>query len=63
MKKTIVLVDFHYKRRNIIIEGSVALFIDPGENIPITDEELIDEIRRQYNYEATEILHKRRIKK
>ena len=60
MRKTIVIVEFHYKYQNLIVEGTSALFFDEGAIIPMTDAELLQEIKLQYGYDAIKILYKQK---
>ncbi len=60
MRKTIVIVEFHYKYQELIVEGTSALFFDEGATIPMTDPELLKEIKLQYGYNAIKILYKQK---
>jgi len=44
------------------IEGSAALFFDENDAIPMTDEEILREIKLQYGYHAIRVLHRQREK-
>ncbi|MEK4628129.1 hypothetical protein MKZ17_07970 [Solibacillus sp. FSL R7-0682] len=59
LEETVVIVDFYYMHRQVNVKGGTVLFMGPGGKMPETDEELVDEIKRQYDYDATEILYKR----
>ena len=56
--KCIVLVDFLFLCDNQEIEGSAALFFGRNDVIPMSDEEILEEVKVQYGYDAVEILHK-----
>lgn len=55
--KSIVTVDFIFKVEGYGVEGKVALIFNKNDYIPRTDEEILAEIKRQYGYDAVQILH------
>lgn len=61
-KKCIVLVEFVFLHMDQEIEGSAALFFDENDAIPMTDEEILREIKLQYGYHAIRVLHRQREK-
>lgn len=60
MNKSIVLVEFIFLHMYQEIKGSAALFFGEYDVIPMTDEEILHEIKVQYGYNAIQILHKQR---
>ena len=59
-EKCIILVDFLFLHMYQEIKGSAALFFGEYDAIPMTDEEILNEIKAQYGYDAIQILHKQR---
>lgn len=60
--KSIVLVEFIFRVDGYEVEGNAALFFNKGDYIPMTDNEILEEIKRQYGYEAIRVLHKQKEK-
>lgn len=60
--KCIVLVDFLYRHSNHEVQGAAALFFDKNDTIPMTDQDIIKEIKLQYGYEAFKIIRKQKEK-
>jgi len=60
--KCIVLVEFLFLYEHQEIEGSVALFFNKNDVIPMTDDDILKEIKTQYGYNAIRILHRQRAK-
>ena len=58
--KCIILVEFLFFQMYQEIKGSAALFFGEYDVIPMTDEEILNEIKAQYGYDAIQILHKQR---
>lgn len=56
--KCIVLVEFLFLHSNQIVKGSAALFFNKGDTIPMTDAEILKEIKLQYGYDVIEIILK-----
>ena len=50
--KSIMLVDFIFEEQGYEVEGKVALFFERDHHLPMTDEEILEEIKRQYGYDA-----------
>lgn len=61
-EKSIVLVNFIFKVDGHEIEGNAALFFSKNEYIPVTDHEILKEIKRQYGYDAVQVLHRQKKK-
>lgn len=61
-EKSIVLVEFIFKVENHEIEGKAALFFRKDVYIPMTDAEILEEIKRQYGYDAVQVLHRQKKK-
>ena len=59
-EKCIILVDFLFLHMYQEIKGSAALFFGEYDAIPMADEEILNEIKEQYGYNAIQILHKQR---
>ena len=55
--KSIMLVDFVYEEQGYEVEGKVALFFERDCYLPMMDNEILEEIKRQYGYDAVQILH------
>ena len=55
--KSIMLVDFVYEEQGYEVEGKVALFFERDHYLPMLDNEILEEIKRQYGYDAVQILH------
>ena len=55
--KSIMLVDFMFIAEGYEVEGKVALFFERDCYLPMTDDEILEEIKRQYGYDAVQILH------
>lgn len=60
--KSIVIVDFLFAYEHLEVEGTAALFFGGNEAIPMSDEEILSEVKMQYGYDAFQILHKQRAK-
>ena len=58
----IVLVDFVFLYGKQEVEGSVALFFGKNDVIPMSDEEILSEVKAQYGYDAIQIIHRQRAK-
>lgn len=58
--KCIVLVEFLFRHSNQEVEGSAALLFNKGDTIPMTDQEILKEIKLQYGYDAIEIILKQK---
>ena len=58
--KCIVLVEFIFLHEHQEIEGSAALFFSKNDVIPMTDEEILNEVKGQYGYNAIRVLHRQR---
>lgn len=58
--KCIVLVDFIFLHENQEVEGSVALFFNKNDVIPMADVEILSEVNKQYGYDAIRVLHRQR---
>ena len=58
--KCIVLVDFIFLHSNQEIEGSAALFFNKNDVIPMTDEDILSEVKKQYGYDAIQVIYKQR---
>lgn len=56
--KYIVLVEFLFRYSDHEVEGAAALFFNKNDIIPMTDHEIVKEIKRQYGYDAIKIIHK-----
>lgn len=56
--KNIVLVEFLFRHSNQEVEGEVALIFNKNDIIPMTDQEVSKEIKRQYGYDVIKIIHK-----
>lgn len=61
-EKSIVLVEFIFKVDGYDVEGKVALFFNKDVYIPMTDTEILEEIKRQYGYDAVQVLHRQKKK-
>ncbi|KGR89162.1 hypothetical protein [Lysinibacillus odysseyi] len=61
-EKSIVLVNFIFRVDGYDVEGNAALFFTKGDYIPMTDEEILGEIKKQYGYDAVQILHRQKEK-
>ena len=57
-EKCIILVDFIFLHEYLEIEGSAALFLKKDDVIPMSDEEILNEVKVQYGYDAIRVLHK-----
>ena len=55
--KSIMLVDFMFIAEGYEVEGKVALFFERDCYLPMMDNEILEEIKRQYGYDAVQILH------
>ena len=55
--KSIMLVDFMFIAKGYEVEGKVALFFERDHYLPMMDNEILEEIKRQYGYDAVQILH------
>lgn len=55
--KSIMLVDFMFIAEGYEVEGKVALFFERDHYLPMMDNEILEEIKRQYGYDAVQILH------
>jgi len=60
--KCIVLVEFVFLHEHQEVEGSAALFFNENDIIPMSDEELLNEVKMQYGYHAIQIIHRQRAK-
>ena len=60
--KCIVLVDFLFRHSNHEVEGAAALFFNKNDTIPMTDKDILKEIKLQYGYDAIEIICKQKQK-
>ena len=60
--RCIVLVDFVFLYNGQEVEGSVALFFSKDDVIPMSDEEILNEVKGQYGYDAIQIIHRQRAK-
>ena len=58
--KRIVSVDFIFLHEHLEIEGSAALFFNKSGVIIMSDEEILDEVKVQYGYNAIRVLHRKR---
>lgn len=58
--KSIISVDFIFKVDGYEAEGKAALFFRQDVYIPMTDDEILKEIKRQYGYEAIQLLHQQK---
>ena len=56
--KCIILVDFIFLHEYLEIEGSAALFLKKDDVIPMSDEEILNEVKVQYGYDTIRVLHK-----
>ena len=54
--KSIMLVDFMFIAEGYEVEGKVALFFERDHYLPMMDNEILEEIKRQYGYDAVQIL-------
>ena len=52
-----MLVDFMFIAEGYEVEGKVALIFERDHYLPMTDDEILEEIKRQYGYDAVQILH------
>lgn len=55
--KRIMIVDFIFKVQGYGVEGKAVLIFEKGHLLPMTDEEILEEIKRQYGYDAVQVLH------
>ena len=55
--KSIMLVDFIFEEQGYEVEGKVALIFEKYHHLPMTDNEILEEIKRQYGYDAVQVLH------
>ena len=60
--RCIVLVEFVFLHEQQEVEGSVALFFGKNDVISMTDEEILNEVNKQYGYNAIRVLHRQRAK-
>ena len=60
--KCIIFVEFLFLQMYQEVRGSVALFFGEYDVIPMTDEEILNEIKVQYDYDAIQIIHRQRVK-
>lgn len=60
--KSIVLVEFIFRVDGYEVEGNAALFFNEDDYIPMTDNEILEEIKRQYGYDAVQVLHQQKEK-
>lgn len=60
--KSIIMVDFIFKVDGYNVEGKVALIFNKNDYLPMTDEEILEEIKKQYGYDAVQILHRQKEK-
>lgn len=58
--KSIMVVDFIFKVDGYEVEGKAALIFNKDDYLPMTDEEIIEEIKKQYGYDAVQILHRQK---
>lgn len=58
--KSIMVVDFIFTVEGYEVEGKVALIFDKDVYLPMTDKEILGEIKRQYGYDAVQILHRQK---
>ncbi|MFF5993483.1 hypothetical protein AAGS61_01860 [Lysinibacillus sp. KU-BSD001] len=62
LDKCIVLVEFVFCVDQYEVEGNATLFFGKNDVIPMTDEDILKEIKAQYGYNAIRILHRQREK-
>lgn len=55
--KSIMVVDFVFEIEGYGVTGKAALIFGKNNYIPMTDEEILAEIKKQYGYDAVQILH------
>lgn len=54
-EKSIILVNFIFK-----VEGNAALFFSEDDYTPMANHEILQEIKKQYRYEAIQVLHRQK---
>ncbi len=60
--KCILPIEFIFQVDSLEVVGNVALIYDKHVSLPMTDEDILEEVKVQYGYDAIKVLHKQREK-